>query len=274
MTKRDLDPPPRRDGAGDAAVPRRPAGQPAPLPRRRRQAGVLAQGGARPCARLDRGAGATTTPTRARPRSTSCSTSRRRWRGWPTTARSSCTRGRRRSTRPHRADVGADRHRPRRRDGVRRRRSCSPACTAPRSSTSASQAGPKVTGKRGIQIWVPVADGYTFDETRAWVETISRAIGAHRARPRQLGVGGATRGGPGPARLHPERHQQDAGRAVQRPARCRRTGLGADHAGTSSTTPSCAPDRWTIRDRRRPRCADVGDPLAPLIGLQQELPAL
>jgi len=29
---------------------------------------------------------------------------------------------------------------------------------------------PKTTGKRGIQIWVPVADGYTFEDTRTWVE--------------------------------------------------------------------------------------------------------
>src|SRR4051812_1607160 len=36
---------------------------------------------------------------------------------------------------------------------------------------------PKVTGKRGIQIWVPIAGGCTFDDTRAWVESISRAIG-------------------------------------------------------------------------------------------------
>ena len=36
---------------------------------------------------------------------------------------------------------------------------------------------PKVTGKRGIQIWVPVAGGCTFEDTRAWVETVSRAIG-------------------------------------------------------------------------------------------------
>ena len=36
---------------------------------------------------------------------------------------------------------------------------------------------PKVTGKRGIQVWVPIAGGPTFDDTRAWVESISRAIG-------------------------------------------------------------------------------------------------
>src|SRR3954449_2561311 len=36
---------------------------------------------------------------------------------------------------------------------------------------------PKVTGQRGVQIWVPIADRYTFDDTRPWVEGISRAIG-------------------------------------------------------------------------------------------------
>ncbi|MFC7484887.1 DNA polymerase domain-containing protein [Luedemannella flava] len=37
---------------------------------------------------------------------------------------------------------------------------------------------PKVTGRRGIQIWVPVSRGYTFEQTRAWVEGLSRSVGA------------------------------------------------------------------------------------------------
>ena len=40
------------------------------------------------------------------------------------------------------------------------------------------RAQPKLTGRRGIQIWVPVNPGPGFDETRAWVEQVSRAIGA------------------------------------------------------------------------------------------------
>jgi bifunctional non-homologous end joining protein LigD len=40
------------------------------------------------------------------------------------------------------------------------------------------RARPKLTGRRGIQIWIPVAAGTTFDETRAWVERLSRTIGA------------------------------------------------------------------------------------------------
>jgi len=39
-------------------------------------------------------------------------------------------------------------------------------------------ARPKITGRRGIQIWIPVAPGIGFDETRAWVEQLSRAVGA------------------------------------------------------------------------------------------------
>ncbi|HUJ66219.1 MAG TPA: DNA polymerase ligase N-terminal domain-containing protein, partial [Acidimicrobiales bacterium] len=36
----------------------------------------------------------------------------------------------------------------------------------------------KVTGRRGIQIWIPVERGPGFDDTRAWVEKLSRAVGA------------------------------------------------------------------------------------------------
>ena len=36
----------------------------------------------------------------------------------------------------------------------------------------------KVTGRRGIQIWVPIARGPSFDDTRSWVEQLSRAVGA------------------------------------------------------------------------------------------------
>jgi bifunctional non-homologous end joining protein LigD len=36
---------------------------------------------------------------------------------------------------------------------------------------------PKVTGRRGIQIWVPIERGATFDQTRRWVQTLSRSVG-------------------------------------------------------------------------------------------------
>lgn len=40
------------------------------------------------------------------------------------------------------------------------------------------RAYPKLTGRRGIQVWVPIAVGPSFDETRAWVERLSKTVGA------------------------------------------------------------------------------------------------
>jgi bifunctional non-homologous end joining protein LigD len=39
-------------------------------------------------------------------------------------------------------------------------------------------ARPKLTGRRGIQIWIPIKPGPSFDETRAWVEQLSKSVGA------------------------------------------------------------------------------------------------
>jgi len=36
---------------------------------------------------------------------------------------------------------------------------------------------PKVTGRRGIQIWIPVVRGPSFEDTRAWVERLSKTVG-------------------------------------------------------------------------------------------------
>jgi bifunctional non-homologous end joining protein LigD len=36
---------------------------------------------------------------------------------------------------------------------------------------------PKLTGRRGIQIWIPIKPGPSFDDTRAWVEQLSKAVG-------------------------------------------------------------------------------------------------
>jgi bifunctional non-homologous end joining protein LigD len=40
------------------------------------------------------------------------------------------------------------------------------------------RAQPKVTGHTGIQIWVPITRGPTYEDTRKWVEHLSKAIGA------------------------------------------------------------------------------------------------
>jgi bifunctional non-homologous end joining protein LigD len=40
------------------------------------------------------------------------------------------------------------------------------------------RAYPKLTGRRGLQVWVPISSGPAFDETREWVERVSRTVGA------------------------------------------------------------------------------------------------
>jgi bifunctional non-homologous end joining protein LigD len=40
------------------------------------------------------------------------------------------------------------------------------------------RAQPKVTGRRGIQIWIPVENGLSFQDTRTWVERLSKTVGA------------------------------------------------------------------------------------------------
>jgi bifunctional non-homologous end joining protein LigD len=40
------------------------------------------------------------------------------------------------------------------------------------------RAAVKVTGRRGIHVWIPVAGGLSFRETRTWAEQLSKTIGA------------------------------------------------------------------------------------------------
>ena len=240
ITKRDLIRHYATIGAGDAAVPGRPGGQHAPLPRRRRQHRVLAQGGADPRTGVDppvaqpgrrprRDPGPTSSPTRPPTLAWLANFGALELHPWTSTVDA-----------PARADVGVVRHRSRRDDDFD-----DVLELARLHRTALEHLGvdgcPKVTGKRGIQIWVPVARGYTFTETRSWVETVSRAIGATVPGAGQLGMGGRPPRRPDPARLHPERHQQDPRRPVQHPPRARARPCRCRSPGTSSTTTASAP---------------------------------
>ena len=107
---------------------------------------------------------------------------------------------------------------------------------------------PKTTGKRGIQIWIPIEHGrYDFADTSDWVETRVEGGRLDRAGPHLVGVGEEGAQGPGPARLHPERVDQDARRAVFRAAGARRAG-SAPITWDELDDPDLRPDRWTVRD--------------------------
>jgi bifunctional non-homologous end joining protein LigD len=131
---------------------------------------------------------------------------------------------------------------------------------------------PKVTGQRGVQIWVPVADGYTFDDTRAWVERLSRAIGDTVPEMVSWEWEKAKRGG----RSRLDYTQNAINKTLVAPFSAR-PAVGAPVSVPITwdelDDPDLAPGRWTIRTVGD-RLAEAGDPLAPLIGRPQRLPAL
>jgi bifunctional non-homologous end joining protein LigD len=129
-----------------------------------------------------------------------------------------------------------------------------------------------VTGQRGVQIWVPVADGYSFDDTRAWVESISKAIGA--AVPELVSWSWHTAERGGLARL--DYTQNAVNKTLVAPFSARPAPgapVSVPITWDELDDPKLRPDRWTIRTVGR-RLADHGDPLAELIGLQQHLPGV
>lgn len=131
---------------------------------------------------------------------------------------------------------------------------------------------PKVTGRRGIQISIPIARRYAFDETRAWVEGVSRAIAA--TVPELVSWKWSRRARGGLARL--DYTQNAINRTVVAPYSVRSS------PAASVATPirwdelddeTLRPDRWTVESLAG-RVREVGDLWAPMRELEQELPSL
>ena len=131
---------------------------------------------------------------------------------------------------------------------------------------------PKVTGQRGIQIWVPVATGYAFEDTRDWVERVSRAVGG--TLPDLVSWSWRKSEREGRARL--DYTQNAINKTLVAPFSVRPA------AGAPVSVPitweelddrRLKPDKWTIVDVAD-RIDAAGDPLRELIGLQQRLPDL
>jgi bifunctional non-homologous end joining protein LigD len=131
---------------------------------------------------------------------------------------------------------------------------------------------PKVTGQRGIQVWVPIRRGYTFDETRAWVEGVSRAVGA--TVPDLVSWSWHKRDRQGKARL--DYTQNAINRTLVAPYSARPAPgapVSVPLTWDELDDPDLTPDRWTIRTVTR-RVAKRGDPFAALYGVEQDLPKL
>ena len=133
-------------------------------------------------------------------------------------------------------------------------------------------ARPKVTGKRGIQVWIPVEPGYSFRETSAWVETLSRTVGG--VVPHLISWKWRKDDRKGKARLD---YTQNASNKTLVAPYSIRPAPGAPVSvpleWDELDDPDLRPDRWTCRDVLA-RLETVGDPFEALIGVRQQLPEL
>jgi len=131
---------------------------------------------------------------------------------------------------------------------------------------------PKVTGKRGIQVWVPIAPRYTFDETRDWVAGVSQAVG--RAVPDLISWEWGKRQRQGLARL--DYTQNAVNKTLVSPYAVRPVdgaSVSVPIAWDELEDPDLRPDRWDIRSVI-PRVEQLGDRFAGALTFDQELPAL
>ncbi|HET9829960.1 MAG TPA: DNA polymerase ligase N-terminal domain-containing protein [Nocardioidaceae bacterium] len=131
---------------------------------------------------------------------------------------------------------------------------------------------PKVTGSRGIQVWVPIARGPSFEETRAWVEKLSRTVGA--VVPELVSWTWEVRSRKGLARL--DYTQNAINKTLVAPYSPR----AADGAPVSAPItweelddPDLRPDGFTVRTMVD-RLAERGDLFAGVLEVQQKLPPL
>jgi len=130
----------------------------------------------------------------------------------------------------------------------------------------------KLTGRRGIQIWIPIAVGPSFDETRAWVEQLSRTVGAVLPELVSWKWQKDERGGL--ARLD---YTQNAINKTLVAPYSPRAAAGAPVSAPIEwdelDDPSLRPDAFTIRDMPG-RLARHGDPFRTVLDLGQVLPPI
>jgi bifunctional non-homologous end joining protein LigD len=134
------------------------------------------------------------------------------------------------------------------------------------------RAAAKLTGRRGIHIWIPVADGLSFHDTRTWTAQLSKAIGAVVPELVSWKWDRGDRGGR--ARLDytqnvhhktlvaPYSPRAAAGAAVSAP-------IGWDELDD----PSLRPDSFTIRSEPG-RVAERGDLFRTVLDRSQQLPPI
>jgi bifunctional non-homologous end joining protein LigD len=131
---------------------------------------------------------------------------------------------------------------------------------------------PKTTGKRGIQVWIPVEPRYTYEDTLRWVEGLSRAVGS--TVPDLVSWDWAKADRAGKARL--DYTQNTFIKTLVAPYAVRpvaSAGVSAPITWDELDDPELRPDRWDLRSMPE-RVATVGDLFADALRFDQVLPAL
>jgi bifunctional non-homologous end joining protein LigD len=134
------------------------------------------------------------------------------------------------------------------------------------------QARAKITGRRGIQIWVPIVRGPGFDDTRRWVEKLSKTVG--RVVPDLVSWKWQVTERGGLARLD---YTQNAINKTLVAPYSPRPAPGAPVSAPIDwdelDDPDLRPDAFTIRTMPQ-RLAEKGDLFAGLLSSAQHLPPL
>jgi bifunctional non-homologous end joining protein LigD len=131
---------------------------------------------------------------------------------------------------------------------------------------------PKTTGKRGIQVWIPIEPKYTYADTSDWVEQLSRAVGS--TVPDLVSWEWATKARGGRARLDYTQNQPI--KTLVSPYAVRPAAgapVSAPIEWDELDDPELRPDRWTVRTIVE-RVERVGDLFASAQTDLQELPPL
>ena len=131
---------------------------------------------------------------------------------------------------------------------------------------------PKLTGRRGIQIWIPIGRGPSFSDTRKWVEHLSRAVG--EVVPGVVSWKWDVRERGGHARLD---YTQNAVNKTLVAPYSPRPAAGAPVSAPIDwdelDDPALRPDAFTIRTVLD-RIARQGDPFRSLLATSQVLPPI
>jgi bifunctional non-homologous end joining protein LigD len=132
------------------------------------------------------------------------------------------------------------------------------------------RAQPKVTGRRGIQIWIPVSPGLSYEDTRGWVEQLSKAIGS--VVPDLVSWKWDVRERGGLARLdYTQNVSNKTLVAPYSPRAAPGAPVSAPITWAELDDPDLRPDGFTIRTMPE-RLAHLGDVFRTVLGAGQDLP--